>query len=290
MIYRRRASPLHAARAGVGLAFCAALGVLALVFANPIVLLTLLLVLTAVALLARIPEAIAGALRFGLPIGLAIALLNPLVAHQGLTVLLRLGDAGPFGRVDVTLEALVAGGVLALKTVLIVLASAIASAAVDPDDLLRLFRRISFHSALTAALATRMVPILAADARRLADAQRCRPDGGATGARARAAVAKAVVGGALDRGLDIAATLEVRGYGSARRPPRLRRPWSRHDLAFALAAVALAALALSRAAGWAAFHAYPQVGLDAGAATLLVCALLAVLALLPFADRIGIER
>ena len=38
------------------------------------------------------------------------------------------------------------------------------SAAVDPDELLRMFRRVSYRSALTATLATRLVPVLARDA------------------------------------------------------------------------------------------------------------------------------
>jgi energy-coupling factor transport system permease protein len=289
MIYRRRASPLHAARAGVAAVFLAALGTLALVYSHPLVLASVLILLAAVALLARVPETISRALRFGLPFGLAIALLNPLVSHQGLTVLARLGELGPLGRVDITLEALAAGGVLALKAVLIVFVAAIASATVDPDELLRMFRRISFHSALTAALATRMVPVLAADARRLNEAQRCRPDAGTRGPRARAAVAKAVVGSALDRALDMAATLEVRGYGSARRAPRQQRPWSRHDVAFAIAALVLAGLALGRAAGWAPFVAYPTLRVALGYRELLLSALIAFAVLTPFADRRGIE-
>ena len=47
---------------------------------------------------------------------------------------------------------------------------------------------------------------------------------------------RATTAGVLDRALDVAAALEVRGYGAARRPRRggaSRRPWSRHDLAFA---------------------------------------------------------
>ena len=49
------------------------------------------------------------------------------------------------------------------------------SVAVDPDALLRLFRRVSYRSALTASLATRLVPVLARDATRMSDAARCRP-------------------------------------------------------------------------------------------------------------------
>jgi energy-coupling factor transport system permease protein len=59
--------------------------------------------------------------------------------------------------------------------VVIIAACALASAAVDPDELLRSLRRVSFRSALTATIATRMVPLLALDAQRIGEAQRCRP-------------------------------------------------------------------------------------------------------------------
>ena len=42
MTYRRRASPLHAARAGVGAAFCLVLGTATLAFEHPVILLALL--------------------------------------------------------------------------------------------------------------------------------------------------------------------------------------------------------------------------------------------------------
>src|SRR5206468_6690548 len=105
------------------------------------------------------------------------------------------------------------------------LAFALFSAAVDPDEVLRLFRRVSYRSALTAALATRLVPVLARDAARMSDAARCRP-----AALRPATVARAALAGALERSVELAAALELRGYASARRPPRARRPWSRHDL------------------------------------------------------------
>ena len=63
------------------------------------------------------------------------------------------------------------------------------------------------------------------------------------------AVLHAVTAGALDRATDVAATLEVRGFGFARRPPRMPRPWSRHDFAFAASAVAGPAIAIGVLAG-----------------------------------------
>ena len=69
----------------------------------------------------------------------------------------------------------------------------------------------------------------------------------------------------LDRALDVAAALEVRGYGAARQRARsgraINRAWSRHDVAFAeLGRRWCCALAVpSRVLGWAAFAAYPTV-------------------------------
>jgi hypothetical protein len=143
-------------------------------------------------------------------------------------VIARLGDAGPLGQLDITLEAVAYGAKEALVLVVIIARARSASAAVDPDELLRSLRRVSFRSALTATLATRMVPLLALDARR-----HRRGAAHPAGPGGRLAVMRAITANALDRSLDIAATLEVRGYGSARRPARAHRARSRHDLAFA---------------------------------------------------------
>jgi energy-coupling factor transport system permease protein len=181
--------------------------------------------------------------------------------------------------------------VIALKVMLLIMITTLASLAVDPDEALRIVRRLSFRSALTASLATRMIPVLAADAQRLAEAQRTRPLGSPRGARGRVALLRAVVGGSLDRAMDVAATLEVRGFATARRAPRVARPWSRHDLAFLASALAVAALALTaRIGGATRFDAYPEVHAPVGAGTIAVCAALLLAVLLPFADRRGVER
>ncbi len=49
----------------------------------------------------------------------------------------RLGDLGPFGQGNLTVEALVYGAVIALKVTLLMLVTTLASLTVDPDQLLR---------------------------------------------------------------------------------------------------------------------------------------------------------
>lgn len=283
---RRSASPLHAARAAVGCALCAALALPALLFDQPLVLGAVVLAALVTGTAAGAGRALRRALLLSAPFALVIALLNPLVTHGGLTVIARLGTVPVLGRLDVTLEALVYGAVLGLRALALILCCALYAAVVDPDEVLRLFRRVSFRSALTATLATRMVPVLQRDGRRIADAQRCR----AVAAPSRTALVRAVAASALDRAVDVAAALEVRGYGGARRPPRTRGPWSRHDIAFAAAALALVALTVAaRLAGVASFGAYPLLHGAWGAGAWGLAAAFVVVPLLPFLDRRGVD-
>lgn len=289
MSYRRRASPLHAARAGAGCLYCLALAVATLTLSAPVALGAVAVAIAGAGASARVGRELRRAALFALPLGGLVMVVNALVVRDGLTVIVRLGDLPVLGQTDVTLEATAYGAVLGLRAVALVLCGALYTAAVDPDEVLALFRRFSFHSALTATLATRMVPVLSRDARRLADAQRCRPGPPPS----RAQLIRAATSGVLDRALDVAAALEVRGYGAVHRPARgsrIRRPYSRHDIAFTMSAISLVVLAVGvRVADIVPFAAYPSLRAPVGVAGLAVAAGVIACALLPFADRRGIE-
>jgi energy-coupling factor transport system permease protein len=99
-------------------------------------------------------------------------------------------------------------------------------------------------------------------------------------------VARAALASALDRAVDVAAALELRGYGSAVRPARRKRPWSRHDLRAAIAAVFLAAvLVAARAAGVGEFEPYPALSMEFGPADVALCLLLVGAGAIPFLGR-----
>jgi energy-coupling factor transport system permease protein len=302
--YRRLPSPLHATRAGIGAVWALTLTSAALILYQPLLLCAMLTAVLGAGVGAGVGRPLLRALRTALIVAVPIVLVNVLVDRDGLTVFARIGDLGPFGQGDLTVEAVVYGSVIGLKVALLIVITTLAGLAVDPDELLRLFRRLSFRSALTATLATRMIPLLAADAQRLAEAQRTRPGGAPGGARARVALLSAVVGGSLDRAMDVAATLEVRGFAAnrgehrgvglrrrARRGGSLHRSLSRHDLAFGASALAVLALAIvGRLTGAARFEAYPQIEMPLQLNTLVLGAALCVAILLPFANRRGIDR
>jgi energy-coupling factor transport system permease protein len=240
------------------------------------------------ATLAGVSAQVRRAALIGLPIAIVIALVNPLVSQSGDTVIVRLGELLGH-RFDVTLEAVLFGLVAGLRVIVLIAAFGLFNAVVDPDELLRAVRRVSYRSALTASLATRLVPVLVRDATRMNEAARCRAR-----PAPRSAVARAALASALDRAIDVAAALELRGYGSARRPARVRRPWSRHDVRVAVTAGFIVALVVVlRAAGVGEFEPYPSPTMSTGPADLALALALVGAGALPFAGagaRLGVAR
>ena len=140
--------------------------------------------------------------------------------------------------------------------------------------MLRLLRPLASRSALTATLIARMVPLAAADYSRLGEAAALRGPGAAP--VGRAALARRLVAGSLDRAVDVAATLELRGYarGAPRRAGARRR--SRHDAALLRLGARDRRLAIAGvAAGVCDYRSYPSISLDAGPATLALAAVAA---------------
>ena len=129
----------------------AALSAATLLLYNPLVLLALLAAVLAAGAGAGVGGRLARAMRTAAIVWVPIVLVDVLVSREGLTVFARLGYLGPFGQGNLTVEAVVYGAVIALKVMLLVLVTTLASLAVDPDETLRIVRRLSFRSALTAS-------------------------------------------------------------------------------------------------------------------------------------------
>jgi energy-coupling factor transport system permease protein len=278
--YTRAASPLHAARPAAAAAFCTALALVGMVFDHPLVLAGALGAIALAAVSAGAAAPVWRAARIAIVFALLIAVVNALVTQQGQTLLVRGGELLGH-RFDITLEATVYGLVAGVRVLVVVLGFALLSATVDPDELLRAFRRVGPRFTLTAAIATRLAPVLLRDATRMNEAVRCRarPPG-------RTAVARAALAGALERAVDVAASLEVRGFGNGARPARVHRPRSRHDVRVAAGAAAILLLcAAGLLAGAGSMEAYPRLDLSATAADAVLAIMLPALAALPFAGR-----
>ncbi len=181
------------------------------------------------------------AVRFSLKLGAFLAVsmivINGLVTSRGETVLLRLGEWPVFGRIDVTAESLAAGAVIGLRAMGTMVVIGVWSACIDPDRVLRAMHRTVRRSALTATLISRLVPLAAADQSRISEAAGLRGPGATP--VGKVALAHRLLAGSLDRAVDVAATLELRGYGQAALDGAARQVPSRFDRRFWIAGLIL---------------------------------------------------
>jgi energy-coupling factor transport system permease protein len=286
LAYVPRRGPLEDAGALAATAFLLSFAVVAFAFSSPIVIGSAGIAVAIAGTLAGARRALAASLRWGLALAVVFVAVNAIASQRGETILLRGWDLPVLGQIDVSAEAVGEGAILALRVLVVLMAFAVHSASVDPDRLLRLLRPVAGRSALTASLIARLVPVAAADHARLREAAALR--GPAAAPVGRAAMSRRLVAGSLDRAVDVAATLELRGYGAGapRSVGSRRRP--RHWARFAsTAAIVLVATAAALLAGAGASESYPVMGIDADAGTLALAALLPLAAALPF---IGLVR
>ena len=209
--------------------------------------------------------------------GLSLALLNPFVSAQGDLILWR-GPEVAIIDLEVTLEEVVAGLALGVRLFAVAVVVGAVLAHIDADRLQAQVARVAPRSALTCALAARLMPTLERDARSIVETARLRGVGLSEGrwtARLRNAgpLALPLLGSSLERGLDVAEAMTARGYGSG---PRTRVAEARHTTAeratlgigAALAAGALATIAF----GLAPYSYYPTLDSPWGGGAIAVAA------------------
>jgi energy-coupling factor transport system permease protein len=275
---------LQAASPGAAVAYLGSLVVVAFLYSSPIVLAAVGVATVIAGLVAGARDAVRAALRMGLTLALLIVVVNALVTSRGDTVLVRLGEWPLLGQVDITAEAIAAGAAIGLRAVVAMVAFAVYSSCVDPDRVLRALRPIAGRSALTATLVSRLVPVAAADAARLRDAGRLR--GPAAAPVGHAALARRLLAGSLDRAVDVAATLELRGYGLGAPRAKRARSRSRYDGRFYATGAAVLAIAVAgKLLGADGFNAYPAIEVSTSPLTLGLSALLVLSGFAPWRRR-----
>ena len=169
--------------------------------------------------------------------GLVLFLFSPLVARYGGVVYWEGPEVPVIGQLDVTSEEVSEALFQSLRLIAVGLAFAAYALLLDLDGLLLAGGRLR-RSVLAVALATRLVPTLERDAAGYVEALRGR---GLVveGVRGRARLISPLVAGSLERSLNLAESMEARGFG---RPGRTRAPsppWSTIDRLAIVAAVAV---------------------------------------------------
>jgi len=177
---------------------------------------------------------------------------NALANHGGDIVLFRLPEAWPIVGGAVTLEAVIAGAVsgLGLFTILVVFAAF--NAAVDHYELLRATPAFLFQVGVVISIAITFVPQLVLSAKEIREAQRIRGHR-FRGVRALLPLILPLLATSLERAIQLAETMESRGFGAS------VRPVSGRQSSFMLAGTLAALLALLAGLFLAAYR--PSAGL-----------------------------
>ena len=156
---------------------------------------------------------------------LLVFVLSPLLAVHGSSVIWSGPIVPVLGVLDVTWEEIREAALFSMRLLAVSLAFAVYAIRLDHDALLAAAGRVR-RSAFIAALAVRLVPTLERDAHGLAEAVRGRGVP-VEGVRSRTRLVSPLVAGSLERALNLAESMEARGFG---RPGRTQLPGPRWRL------------------------------------------------------------
>ncbi len=203
------------------------------------------------------------ALLFGvcaaLPLILAVALINPLFNHEGVTPLFYLKNGNA-----ITLEAIVYGGVSACMFAALLMWFYCFNAVMTSDKLICLFGRAVPTLSLIFSMVLRFVPRLVSRIREVASARRSiAPEAGRgviNGIRHGISVLSVTVTWALESAVTMSDSMRSRGYGSGKRTSfAIFRFTLRDAVSAAVLALSAAGSVASMAAGCIKFRFYPSI-------------------------------
>lgn len=272
-VYEARFSLLHRAPVQAKMIYFTALFLLVLVLGHPFHMLVLsagLLVLVA----------------FGGLWGQWWKLLRPFVPLFVVFITLNIVfvPRGPVvfeaGFVLITETGLWFGLAMALRLLAVVTLFSLVSLAIHPDDLLRSISSRWGQLGLVAALAVRLYPTLAQDAARLSEANRARGLSAGRGPISRSRRATAVLvpllRRSLERSLDVSEALEVRGFATRPRLPRMRPRPDPGQTAFLLLVLVLGLTILFLAIAGVGLFDFSGISLHVGPLELVSLSLLGI--------------
>jgi energy-coupling factor transport system permease protein len=191
---------------------------------------------------------------------LFLALLNPIAGANGDVILID-GPNWTVIDLQITVEEVAYGVAIGVRLLAVTLLVAAFLGLVDADRLQAAAGRVVPRSALTVALATRLVPVLGRDARAVAEAARLRGIPLAGGpprevVRRTAPLLVPLVASSLERGVDQAEAMTARGYGSGPLTHLAERPLTAAERAAAFVGAGLVALAVALVVADLAPYAY----------------------------------
>ena len=196
-----------------------------------------------------------------LPLLLATAIANPLFSHAGVTILAYLPSGNPL-----TLESILYGIWAAFLLVTVITWFSCFNAVMRSDKLVYLFGRVIPALSLVLSMALRFVPRFTAQAKAIANAQKCLGRDVSQGNILRRAkhgmkILSILITWALENAIDTADSMKSRGYGLPGRSAFSLYRFERRDrLALLFLAVCGSLIFAGAVTGQLEFHFYPYIG------------------------------
>ena len=171
-----------------------------------------------------------------------MALINPFISHNGVTVLFVMNHN------PITLEALVYGVAAGGMIVTVMTWFRTFTAVMTSDKLLYIFGSLSPKIALMLSMALRYVPLLTAQVHKVSQSQKAlglyKEDNLIDRLRGGMRVFSVMVTWTLENGIITADSMTARGYGTGRRTRFSIFRWTRDDVLLLIASLLLTALTL----------------------------------------------
>ncbi len=212
----------------------------------------------------------------------ASAVINPLISHNGATVLFLLNDR------PVTLESFCVGLSNGAVLAAVIYYFGALTRIMTSDKLLYVFGKVSPKSALLLSGALRFIPLLGAKSRRIEETQTAlglyRKGNMVSSAKNKLKVFSALTSWALENGIITADSMAARGYSDGRRTYFSPYPFRACDVVWiAIYSVSALALITASAVGAYGFRYYPQLLPEGAAWSAAFYALYAAICFLPAA-------
>ena len=196
-----------------------------------------------------------------LPVLLVTMIVNPLFTHAGATILAYFPSGNPL-----TLESILYGISAAFLLVTVITWFSCFNAVMSGDKLVYLFGRVIPALSLVLSMALRFVPRFTAQAKAIANAQKCLGRDVSQGnvfrrARHGMKLLSILVTWAFENAIDTADSMKSRGYGLPGRSAfSIYRFEKRDRLALLFLAACGGLVIMGTAMGQLEFHFYPAVG------------------------------
>ena len=198
--------------------------------------------------------------------------LNFVSAHLGATVLFRLPDNIPALGGPYTLEALVFGVANGITIAAAILAAAALSLLLSPHDVIAALPKALSRTGTAIAASMNLVPSVASSFTQVSEAQRLR-GWQPKGPRSWAEVVVPVVLTSVEGSIQLAESMEARGFGSGPRTAMHTATLGQNDwLLIAMSVIAVATFTITHIAGW---YPYPSLTMpDIDIRPVIACCLL----------------